>query len=162
MHGDQTRYNIGMKIIAKNRRARHDYEILECITAGIALAGHEVKSIRAGHVSLKGSFVHFTNQEAYLVNAHIRRYSHAANLADHDPTRARKLLMHRRQLDHLAAEKQSASLAVIPLSIGLENGLIKLEIALARGKKRYDKREVLRKKTMKLDAALEVKRRNNT
>lgn len=151
-----------MKIIAKNRRGRHDYEILERLTCGIILLGHEVKSVRGGNISLKGSFVHFLNHEAYLVNAHIRRYSHATSIKDYDPTRSRKLLLHRKQIDHLEAEKRSAGLAVIPLAIGLEHGLIKLEIALARGKKHYDKRESLRKKTAKLDAALEAKRRLNT
>ncbi|MDQ5944202.1 MAG: SsrA-binding protein [Patescibacteria group bacterium] len=151
-----------MKIIAKNRRAYHDYEIIERFTAGISLQGHEVKSIRAGQISLKGSFVHFQNHEAYLVNAHIRRYSHAANLKEHDPTRSRKLLLHRKQIDHLEAEKRGAGLAVIPIAVGLEHGLIKVEIGLGRGKKHYDKREASRKKTMKIDAALEVKRRLNT
>ncbi len=151
-----------MKLITKNRRAFHDYEILERITAGISLLGHEVKSIRAGQMSLKGSFVHFQNHEAYLVNAHIRRYSHAANLKDHDPTRSRKLLLHRKQLERLESEKRGAGLAIIPLAVGLEHGRVKLEIALARGKKHYDKREAARKKAMKIDAALEVKRKLNT
>jgi SsrA-binding protein len=151
-----------MKIIAKNRRGRHDYEILERYSCGIMLLGHEVKAIRSGNISLKGSFVHFQNHEAYLVNAHIRRYSHATNIKDYDATRSRKLLLHRKQIDHLEAEKHGAGLAVIPLIIGLEHGLIKLEIALARGKKQHDKRESLRKKTAKLDAALEAKRRLNT
>ncbi len=151
-----------MKVIAKNRRAFHDYEIIERITAGISLLGHEVKSVRAGQISLKGSFVHFQNHEAYLVNAHIRRYSHAANLKEHDPTRSRKLLLHRKQIDSLEAEKRGAGLAVVPVAVGLERGLIKVEIALGRGKKHYDKREASRKKTMKIDAALEAKRRLNT
>lgn len=151
-----------MKVITKNRRALYDYEILERFTAGISLQGHEVKSIRAGQISLKGSFVHFHNHEAYLVNAHIRRYSHAANLQEYDPVRSRKLLLHRNQIDLLEAKKHSAGLAVIPVVVGLENSLIKIEIALGRGKKNYDKREASRKKTMKIDAALEVKRRFNT
>jgi len=151
-----------MKVIAKNRRAFHDYEIIERITAGISLLGHEVKSVRAGQISLKGSFVHFQNHEAYLVNAHVRQYSHAANLKEYDPTRSRKLLLHRKQIDNLEAEKRGAGLAVVPVAVGLEHGLIKVEIALGRGKKHYDKRETSRKKTMKIDAALEVKRRLNT
>ena len=110
-----------MKVIAKNRRAFHDYEIIERITAGISLLGHEVKSVRAGQISLKGSFVHFQNHEAYLVNAHIRRYSHAANLKEHDPTRSRKLLLHRKQIDNLEAEKRGAGLAVVPVAVGVEN-----------------------------------------
>lgn len=151
-----------MKVIAKNRRASYDYEILETFTAGLSLLGHEVKSIRSGQISLKGSFVHFNNHEAYLVNAHIRRYSYATNLKEYDPTRSRKLLLHRKQIDRLEAEKKGAGLAVIPLAVGLDHGRIKIDVALARGKKHYDKREASRKKTMKIDVALEAKRKFNT
>src|SRR5574343_123407 len=118
-----------MKVIAKNRRAYYDYEILETFTAGLSLLGHEVKSIRSGQISLKGSFVHFNNHEAYLVNAHIRRYSYATNLKEYDPTRSRKLLLHRKQIDRLEAEKKGAGLAVIPLAVGLDHGRIKIDIA---------------------------------
>lgn len=151
-----------MKLIVKNRRAFYDYEIIKRITAGISLAGHEVKSIRSGQISLKGSFIHFQNNEAYLVNAHIRRYNYASNVADYNPTRPRKLLFHRKEINYLEGQKRSAGLAVIPLAVGLEHGLIKVEIALGRGKKHYDKREASRKKTMRRDAILETKRKLST
>jgi SsrA-binding protein len=151
-----------MKIIAKNRRAFFDYEITDRLVAGLVLAGHEVKSIRAGHISLKGSFVHFTNHEAYLVNSHIRKYSHAGAIADYDPTRSRKLLLKQSEIEHLQAAKRGTSMAIVPLAVGLERGRVKLEIGLGRGKKRFDKREVARKKAAERDNALERKVRKIT
>ncbi len=151
-----------MKIIATNRRARHDYEIETTFQAGIALEGHEVKSIRAGHISLKGSFVHLRNGEAYLVNAHIRRYSQATHLVDHDPLRSRKLLLHAKELVEITEAKQAKGMSIIPLAVGLQRSLIKVEIGLGRGKKHYDKRELARKKAMERDAAIERRRPAST
>ncbi len=151
-----------MKVIARNRRATYDYDIQKRITAGIALLGHEVKSIRGGQVSLKGSFVHLRGNEAYLVNAHIRRYSQAANTPDYEPTRARKLLLKRGEIDELAAEKRGSGMAIIPIAIGLERGLIKLEVGLGRGKRHYDKREAARKRAAERDASLDKKVRKVT
>lgn len=151
-----------MKIIAKNRRAFFDYEISKRLIAGVALEGHEVKSVRAGQVSLKGSFVHFQNHEAYLVNAHIRKYSQAGSLPDFSPTRARKLLLKRSEIEELEASKRGTGMAVMPIAIGLERGLVKVEIGLGRGKKNYDKREAARKRAMERDNSLERKVRKIT
>lgn len=151
-----------MKIIAKNRRAWYDYEIIDRFIAGIVLSGQEVKSIKSGGISLKGSFVHFQNGEAYLVNAHVRAYRFASGLADYTPTQSRKLLLHSKEIEILQTAKRSAGLAVVPLAVGLERGFIKIEIASARGRKRYDKRQAAKKRAMQKDASLEVKSRKTT
>lgn len=151
-----------MKIIAKNRRAWFDYEIIDRYIAGIALSGQEVKSIKGGGISLKGSFIHLQNDEAFLVNAHVRPYSFASNLTDYSPTQPRKLLLKRKEIELLKAAKQSAGLTVVPLAAGIERGLIKIEIASARGKKRYDKRQAAKKRAMIKDASLEAKVRKST
>lgn len=146
-----------MKALATNRRARHDYDLTEHYLAGIVLAGHEVKSIKAGHISLKGSFVHFSEHEAWLTNAHVRLYSHASGVSDYDPTRPRKLLLSLKELEHLAAAKRAQGLTVIPTAVGVVRGLVKVEIALGKGRKHYDKRAVARAKAMKRDAQLDSK-----
>ncbi|TXG76415.1 SsrA-binding protein SmpB [Patescibacteria group bacterium] len=150
-----------MKILALNRRAKHDYELLERLEAGLVLAGQEVKSVKLGHVSLKGSFIHLRNGEAYLENCHIRRYSQASQIHAYEPTQSRKLLLKRKELDHLQTSKRAEGLAIIPTAIGVTRGLIKLEIAIGRGRKRYDKRQVARAKAIQKDASLEVKARLN-
>ena len=146
-----------MKVIALNRRAKHDYTLLQHYTAGLVLTGHEVKSIKAGQISLKGSFINLKHGEALLVNAHIRQYSFARNIKDYDPIRPRKLLLNRREIEQLETAKHAQGLAIIATAIGVERGLVKLEIALGRGRKRYDKRQVARAATMKRDAQLESK-----
>lgn len=146
-----------MKIVAKNKRARYDYDIKQVIVAGIALAGHEVKSVKSGHISLKGSFISFTAGEAYLVNAHITLYSNAANVKGYDPTRSRKLLMHRKQIDELLGEAKAKGLSVVPLAAGVERGLVKIELGVGRGKKHYDKREATKRRDMLRDADREIK-----
>lgn len=148
---------MAMKILAKNRRASHDYDITERYLAGVVLAGHEVKSIKASHISLKGSFVHFSGHEAWLTNAHVRLYSHASQVADYDPTRPRKLLLGKKELEQLAQAKRAEGLTVVPTAVGLVRGLIKVEIALGKGRKHYDKRAVARAKAMKRDAVLDSK-----
>ncbi len=147
-----------MKVLALNRRAKHDYSLLQHYTAGLVLAGHEVKSVKAGQISLKGSFVHLNQGEAFLVNAHIRQYSHARNLASYEPTRPRKLLLQRKELEQLQEAKHAQGLTIVPTAVGVQRGLVKLEIALGRGKKRYDKRQAAREATMKREAQLEAKR----
>jgi SsrA-binding protein len=134
-----------MKLLAKNRRASFDYELQDRLIAGLVLSGDEVKSLKAGLASLKGSFVMVRNDEAFLMGAHITPYTHAFRKADLDPTRQRKLLLHRRQLTDIAKAKDSG-LSVVPTALLLERGLIKLEIAIARGKKRYDKRETIKRR----------------
>ena len=146
-----------MKIIAKNRRVRHDYELLDRFEAGLVLTGGEVKSIKAGHVDLKGSYVSIKGGEAYLESAHISPYKQAANPESYNPTAERKLLLHAKEIARLTADAKSQHLTVVPTAIGLVRGRVKLEIALARGKKLYDKREVKKRQAMLRDARLESK-----
>ncbi len=137
-----------MKLLAKNRRAT--------IVAGISLTGAEVKSIKAGFASLKGSFIALRSGEAYLTNAHVTPYAHAASKADTDPTRNRKLLLHRKQLDQLIGQKQSG-LSVVPTALLLDHNLVKLELGIGRGKKRYDKRETIKRRDTARELARSLK-----
>lgn len=131
--------------LASNRRAQHDYEILERFEAGLELTGTEVKSARSGRVQLKDSYVDFRNNEAYLVGAHISPYSHG-NRENHDPERPRRLLLKKREIEKLFGRTLLKGLTVIPLSLYLQGNWIKVELALAQGKKLYDKRAAERKK----------------
>lgn len=144
-----------MKVIATNRRARHDYELKEKFEAGLVLSGAEVKSIRAGHIDMKGSYISIRNEEAYLVKAHVSPYKQAMNLDSYEPEADRKLLLHKTELKKLIDDSHSQHLAIVPTAIGLSRGRIKLEIALARGKKLYDKRESKKRHSMLRDAKLE-------
>jgi len=144
-----------MKIIASNRRARHDYELKEKFEAGLVLSDPEVKSVKAGHIDMKGSYVSIRQGEAFLIKAHISPYKQAMDLDNYDPEGERKLLLHRKELNRLIEESQSQRLTIVPTAIGLSRGRIKLEIALARGKKLYDKRESKKQQTMLRDARLE-------
>ncbi len=146
----------GMKLLAKNKRATFDYELTERIVAGLALVGPEVKSVKAGHASLKGSFIALRGGEAYLTNAHITPYQHAHAKDQLDPTRNRKLLLHRRQLDALIGQKQSG-LSVVPTALLLDRSLVKLEIGIGRGKKRYDKRQAIKARDTARDLARGIK-----
>lgn len=135
----------GRKIISTNRKARHDYEILDTYEAGLVLTGSEIKSIRAGHVNLREAFVQVRGDELWLLNAHIATYDQAGQFG-HDPLRPRKLLLHRKEIDRIAARVQEKGLTIVPTMLYLTRGLAKVEIALARGKKQYDKRESLRRR----------------
>jgi SsrA-binding protein len=146
-----------MKLLAKNRRATYDYQISEHLIAGISLSGDEVKSIKSGFASLKGSFVSIVQGEAYLTGAHVTPYTHAAHKATIDPTRNRKLLLHRRQLDQLISHKQ-AGLSVVPTALLQDRRLIKVELGIGRGKKRYDKRETIKRRETARELAREFKR----
>ena len=146
-----------MKVLAKNRRASFDYEITEHLVAGLVLSGDEVKSLKSGFGSLKGSFISLRDNEAYLTAAHITPYSKANSKADIDPTRNRKLLLHRRQIDNLISHKQSG-LSVVPTALLLAGSLIKIEIGIGRGKKRYDKRETMKRRDTERDIARQLKR----
>ncbi|TNF84865.1 MAG: SsrA-binding protein SmpB [Acidobacteria bacterium] len=128
------------KRLAANRRARHNYHILDKLEAGIALLGTEVKAVREGKIQLKDSYIEIKEGEAYLVGAHISPYSHG-NRQNHDPDRPRKLLLKRREIDKLFGRITLQGQTCIPLSVYLKGNLIKLEIALAKGKKLYDKRQ---------------------
>lgn len=146
----------GKRLIAENRRARHDYELLEKLEAGIALKGTEVKSVRAGKVQLKDSYIEVRDGDAYLVGAHISPYSHG-NIQNHDPERRRRLLLNRREIDRIFGKTTIQGLTCVPLSVYLKGNLVKVEIAIARGKKLYDKREAEKKKQMAADAAEAVR-----
>lgn len=133
-----------MKLLAKNRRATYDYEIEERLVAGLVLTGSEVKSIKAGHASLRGSFIALRSNEAYLTNASVTPYASSSDKSP-DPLRNRKLLLHRRQLDELVAKKQTGR-SVVPTALLIDRNLLKLEIGIGRGKKRYDKRESIKQR----------------
>jgi SsrA-binding protein len=141
---------VAEKTIASNRRARHDYEILETVEAGLVLLGSEIKSIRAGRVSLQEAFAVVEADEAWLANAHIAPYENAG-YAGHEARRRRKLLLHRRQIDDLGFKTQAKGLTLVPLRLYLKGGRAKLELALARGRKRHDKRHAIREREMKRD-----------
>ncbi|WP_196591726.1 SsrA-binding protein SmpB [Pectinatus frisingensis] len=144
-----------LKIVCENRKAWHDYFILEKYEAGIALVGTEVKSLREGKANLKDSFVIIKNGEAILENVHISPYEHG-NIFNHDPLRARKLLLHKTEITRLFSKTQEKGLTLVPLKIYFTKGRAKVEIALASGKKNYDKRRVIAEKTAKreIDRAL--------
>ncbi len=146
-----------MKILAKNKRAKFDYTISKTYLAGIVLSGQETKSARSGAVSLKGSFVYFSGNEAYLTNATITAYKHASHTESYDPTRNRKLLLQKKELVELREAVQSTGMTVLPLAMGLERNLIKVEIGLGRGKKAYDKRQSIKKRDMLRDASRDIK-----
>jgi SsrA-binding protein len=132
----------GTKPIAENRRARHDYHLLERVEAGLALTGTEVKSLRAGHVQLGGAYADVRDGELWLVGASIAEYEQGAG-ANHPPERDRKLLLHRRQIDALAGQVREKGLTLVPLRLYFKDGRVKVELALARGKERLDKRRTI-------------------
>ena len=134
-----------MKVIARNKKARHDYEILDTFEAGIVLKGTEIKSIRQGKTNIKDSYCIVRNSELYVVNMHISHYKEV-NQFNHDETRSRKLLMHKKEIIKLESKVNQDSVSIIPLEIYLEKGLCKLKIALAKGKRQYDKRQALKAK----------------
>jgi SsrA-binding protein len=134
-----------VKTIATNRKARHDYHIEDTFEAGMMLTGTEIKSIRAGRVSLRDSFATIKEGELWLVNVHIAPYDQGT-YANHEPRRTRKLLMHRREINRIAGKLQEKGFTLVPLRLYLKNNLAKVELGLARGKKQYDKRAALREK----------------
>jgi SsrA-binding protein len=135
----------GIKTISRNRKALHDYFVVEKFEAGMILVGSEVKSLRAGRINLTDAYARFEQNELWLVKAHISPYEQA-NRQNHDPERPRKLLMHRRELRRLQGKVQTAGLTLIPLSLYFKDSRVKVEIGLCRGKKHYDKREDMRRK----------------
>ena len=134
-----------VKVVATNRKAFHEYFISDTFEAGIALLGTEFKSVRAGRVSLQDGYVSFEQGEAWLLNIHIAQYDPASR-QNHDPKRRRKLLLHRREIDRLAAKVQEKGFTVIPTRLYLKDGRAKVEIGLAKGKRLYDKRETIAKR----------------
>jgi SsrA-binding protein len=148
-----------IKTVATNRKAYHNYFILESVEAGIALTGTEIKSIREGRVSLGEGYIKPEGGELWLVNAHIARYE-AGSYMSHEPTRPRKLLLHRQEIRELARKVQERGLTLIPLKIYLKDNLAKVEVALAKGKKLYDKREAIahKEEAREIDRALKRRR----
>lgn len=143
----------GLKMIARNRRARHDYHIEEVYEAGLVLTGTEVKSLRAGRASLTDGFGQISDHEVWLHNVHIPEYTQGT-WTNHEPRRTRKLLMHRREIDKLASQTAERGLTLVPLALYFKDGKAKVELGLARGKRSYDKRQDLAAR----DAAREVDR----
>lgn len=137
-----------MKIIAENRKARHDYHILESLEVGLVLTGTEVKSMRAGRVNLKESYASIQDGEAYIESMHISPYDHG-NIFNVDPLRKRKLLLHKKEILKLQQKAQEKGLTLVPLKVYFNRDKIKLELAVARGKKNYDKRATEQEKTQK-------------
>ncbi|HZC40891.1 MAG TPA: SsrA-binding protein SmpB [Streptosporangiaceae bacterium] len=141
------------KVIARNRRARHDYHIEDVVEAGIVLTGTEVKSLRAGRASLTDGFGQLAGGELWLHGVHIPEYT-MGTWTNHEPRRPRKLLLHRKEIDRLASKTAERGLTLIPLSLYFSDGKVKVELAVARGKREYDKRQDLARR----DAAREVER----
>ncbi|MCD8008228.1 MAG: SsrA-binding protein SmpB [Clostridiales bacterium] len=149
----------GIKVVASNRKAYHDYFILEKYEAGIELAGTEVKSIRAGRVNLKDAFCQVKNGELYVYGMHISPYEQG-NIFNKDPMRDRRLLMHRQEIRRLYAHVKQDGYALIPLSLYFKNSRVKVEVGLAKGKKLYDKREAMAERAAKRDMDREMKSRS--
>jgi len=133
------------RVVATNRRARHEYEILETLEAGLVLRGTEVKSLRDGQVNFKDSYATVRNGEAWLRGCHISPYSHGTD-ANHEPERDRKLLLHKREITRIVGKTAEKGLTVVPLKLYFKGGRIKIELGLARGKKLHDKRATLRER----------------
>ncbi len=149
-----------VKIIAENRKARHDYTIHEVYEAGIALTGTEVKSLRAGKANMKDSYAQVTrNAEVFVYNLHISPYDHG-NIFNHEPLRNRRLLLHRQEINKLIGKVKEKGMALVPLKLYFKYGLVKMELALATGKKLYDKRQDMAKKDAKREMDRALKERN--
>jgi SsrA-binding protein len=148
---------MSIKVIAKNRKARFEYFLLDHYEAGLVLQGSEIKSIRAGHISIAEAYVRILDDEAWLIDAHIAPYDQASHF-NHDPRRARKLLLHRTELNRLIKAVQTKGLTIIPTKVYLKNGRAKVEIALAKGKKHHDKRQVIAKRDVEREIQRQLHR----
>jgi SsrA-binding protein len=148
----------GEKIIATNRKAHFNYEIIEKCEAGLVLTGTEVKALRDAKANLSDAYVHFRNNEAYLVNCHISPYPNAGPF-NHDPLRVRKLLLHRDEIVKLEAKVQEKGFTLIPLKLYFKKGRAKVELGLGRGKKLYDKRETIKRREQDREMGKAMKRR---
>jgi SsrA-binding protein len=148
----------GRQIIASNRKARHDYSILEEYEAGVALLGTEVKSLRLGHASLVDAFATVDDGEVWLRNLYIPEYQHGT-WTNHEPRRNRKLLLHRQQIDRLVGKIHDGNLTLMPLSLYFSDGKVKVELALARGKRAYDKRQDMARRDAQREVVRELGRR---
>ncbi len=147
----------GDRVVASNRRARHDYDILETIECGLVLQGSEVKSLRAGRVSLQDTYARVVDGEVWLFGLHIPPYAQATGFGAHEPDRRRKLLLHRRQIDEWMGRTQQQALTLVPLSVFSRDGRAKVELALARGRRLYDKRHAIATRDAAREAAREAR-----
>jgi SsrA-binding protein len=143
----------GVKVVASNRKARHDYEVLDTFEAGMALVGTEVKSIRDGKVVLKDAHARVEDGELWLVGVHVAPYELADGFSGHDPERRRKLLLHRWEIDELGQRTAREGLTIVPLSVYFKEGRAKVEIGLARGRRTYDKRHAIAERDATREAA---------
>jgi len=148
-----------IKVVASNRRARHDYQILDQVEAGLVLEGSEVKSLREGQAQLKDSFAHIRDGEVFLVGVYIAPYTFSRG-GGHEPERTRKLLLKRREIDRLAARVAEQGLTLVPLDIHFRDGKVKVELGLARGKNTIDKRDSLKERDQKREMERALKARN--
>jgi SsrA-binding protein len=148
-----------VKLVTTNKKARFDYHILETFEAGLVLTGAEIKSIRAGEITVNEAYVRPQGGELFLLNAYIKPYAHNGD-REYDPLRPRKLLMHRREIEKLIRELETAGTTIVPLDIHLKNGRAKIEIALGKGKAAPDKRQDIKKREAARDVAREMSRRS--
>jgi SsrA-binding protein len=146
----------GLKMVAQNRRARHDFEIIKTFECGLELKGSEVKSLREGKAQMRESFGRIENNEAFVMQLHIPPWTHASMWDKLDPNRRRKLLLHGREIDEMREQTQQKGLALVPLSIYFKDGRAKMEVALGRGRKNYDKRSALASRDANRDIEREV------
>lgn len=147
------------KLVADNRKAFHDYFVLERLEAGLVLTGTEIKSAREGKVQLRDSFADIEGGEAWLMNAHFSPYSHG-NIWNHDPTKRRKLLLHKKEITKLFAQKREKGLTLVPLQLYLKDGRLKCELGVCKGKKLHDKREAQQNREIDMEARRAMSQRN--
>ncbi|HBB36879.1 MAG: SsrA RNA (tmRNA)-binding protein, SsrA-binding protein [Candidatus Moranbacteria bacterium GW2011_GWC1_45_18] len=147
-----------MSVLAVNKRANFDYAISERFEAGLVLRGYEVKSVKNGHISLKGSFVTVKGEELYLTNANIPLYKHAGAIANYDPTAPRKLLLHRAEIRTLIGKSRVEGLTLVPIRVYTKRGLLKIEFGIGKGRKKHDKRSVIQKRESDRKIARALKR----
>lgn len=146
-----------MTTLSKNKKALFDYEVLQKYEAGLVLTGPEVKSIRTGSVSLSGGFITLHNQDAWLINVHIPRYKYAASIKNYEPDRSRKLLLKAKEINYLRGKSAEKGLTIVPLSLYTKGRHLKLELAVVRGKKKYDKRETVKKREIDREVSKKIK-----
>jgi SsrA-binding protein len=158
MTEDKTQRQKAEKILAENRKAFHDYHILDTYEAGVALMGTEVKAIREGRVNLRDSYARVEGAEVWVYNVHISPYSHRG-YADHEPLRRRKLLLHRSEIRKLVGKTVERGMTLVPVRMYFKNGHVKVAVALAKGKKDYDKRETVKRREADREARAAIKTR---
>ena len=151
----------GTRPVAQNRKARHDFEVLETFECGIVLQGSEVKSIRDGKVQLRDAYARVDGGEVWMMGVHVAPYAFASGFGVHDPERRRKLLLHRREIDNLRERTKKEALTLVPLSIYFTDGRAKVELALARGRKNYDKRHAIAARDSSRDQERDFSRRRS-